>query len=145
MQKETADDLAELTAEIVSAYVSKNEVRWDQIGNLVSAVYSALAGSPVQQETRRVEQSPAVPVRMSVNPDYIVCLEDGRKFRSLKRHLSTDHGLTPEAYRAKWNLPKDYPMVPPAYSTARSDIAKSMGFGLRSTKRTKGANRVKVR
>ncbi len=123
--------LVELTADLVSAYVSNNSVPASDLSALVAQVHHALknlgetAGEPPQQE----KLAPAVSIRKSVTPDYIVCLEDGKKFKSLKRHLATHHGITPEEYRAKWNLPADYPMVAPAYAAARSQLAKQMGLG----------------
>ena len=126
----TRDDLlAELTAEVVAAYVSNNVVQTSDLPGLIANVHSAL-GSTTSAEATPVEKpKPAVPIRKSVQEDYIICLEDGMKFKSLKRHLMTYHGLTPEEYREKWGLPADYPMVAPAYAKARSRLAKEMGLG----------------
>lgn len=120
----------ELTADVVSAYVSKNPVPVSTLPELIASVAASLSGlarggAPAQAEP----QMPAVPIRNSVRPDYIISLEDGRKFKSLKRHLRTSYGMTPDEYRAKWNLPSDYPMVAPKYSEARSAMAKSLGLG----------------
>ncbi len=121
----------ELAADIVSAYVSKNSVPVSELPSLISQVHSALtrisgtAGAVTPEEPR-----PAVPARKSITSEYIICLEDGKKFKSLKRHLRTQYNMTPEAYREKWGLPADYPMVAPAYAKARSLLAKEMGLGL---------------
>jgi len=120
----------ERTADIVAAYVSNNSIAAADLPMLIATVHQAivkLASGPVEPEPAPLV--PAVPVRKSVAPDYIICLEDGKKFKSLKRHLRTRYNLTPEQYRAKWNLPRDYPMVAPNYAEARSALAKSMGLG----------------
>jgi predicted transcriptional regulator len=124
------DNLIELTTEIVSAYVASNNVASNDLTNLIADVHSALhrtASGPVEPAAEA--QKPAVNVRKSVTADYIVCLEDGQKFKSLKRHLRTHYDLTPEQYREKWGLPADYPMVAPNYAKARSALAKEMGLG----------------
>jgi len=123
------DTIVQLTAEIVSAYVSNNTIRREDLPALIGDVHSALRQAPTSVEQASEPQEPAVAVRRSVNPDYIVCLEDGKKFKSLKRHLRTDHDMSPEEYRAKWNLRSDYPMVAPNYAKARSELARSMGLG----------------
>jgi predicted transcriptional regulator len=124
------DDLVQLTAEIVSAYVSNNKIESAEIGKLIEEVHVALKRAPNASATQEPEPLvPAVPIRKSVTPDYIVSLEDGRKFKSLKRHLQGTYGMTPEEYRSKWGLPRDYPMVAPNYAKARSDLAKKMGLG----------------
>lgn len=125
-----SDRLIDLTADVVSAYVSNNPVPVAELPSLISNVHSALqqqTAAPAQEASE--SQKPAVPIKKSVTPDYIVCLEDGKQFKSLKRHLSTHHGLTPDEYRAKWGLPADYPLVAPNYAAARSALAKSMGLG----------------
>src|SRR5918998_781990 len=123
-------ELVQLTADIVSAYVSNNKVGSGELGKLIEEVHSALQKAPTAQANPEPEpREPAVSIRRSVTPDYIVCLEDGKKFKSLKRHLQGEHGLTPDEYRAKWGLARDYPMVAPNYARARSDLAKSMGLG----------------
>ena len=121
---------SELAAEIVAAYVSNNTVRPEELGTLISEVHTALKRAPSgPAEPVPEPQEPAVSIRKSVTPDYIVCLEDGKKFKSLKRHLQNAHGMSPAEYRAKWGLKKDYPMVAPNYSEARSSLARTMGLG----------------
>lgn len=128
------NDLAELTADIVSAYVSKNAVRSNDLPSLISEVHQALVG--LRQEPKAPEPveplKPAVPIKKSITPDYLISLENGQKFRSLKRHLMTSYGMTPDDYRAKWGLPADYPMVAPNYAAQRSELAKSLGLGRKS-------------
>jgi predicted transcriptional regulator len=126
-------ELASLTADIVAAYVANNVISGDKLPEFIGSVYTALKSASVQGvEPPKVELIPAVPVKKSVTQDYIICLEDGKKFKSLKRHLNTHYGLTPEEYCKKWGLPRDYPMVAPAYAAARSDLAKNMGLGRRN-------------
>jgi predicted transcriptional regulator len=126
----------ELTAQIVSAYVGHNSVPTSEIANLISQVHSALKRVSAGQMTLPAEPlKPAVPVKRSINSDYIVCLEDGKKFKSLKRHLRTQYNMTPEQYREKWGLPPDYPMVAPNYAAARSQLAKQMGLGQQRRRR----------
>jgi len=126
------NELVELTAEIVSAYVSNNTVIAADLPGVIHNVFDALSrASSVSGQTVREELKPAVPVKKSVTPEYIICLEDGKKFKSLKRHLRTHYDLSPEEYREKWGLPHDYPMVAPNYAAARSDLAKRMGLGQR--------------
>lgn len=129
-------ELVELTAEIVSAYVSKNSVPATDLPGLINDVHDALsrASGRVGTLPDRDELKPAVAIKKSVTPDYIVCLEDGKKFKSLKRHLRTHYKLSPDEYRAKWHLPADYPMVAPNYAAARSQLAKKMGLGTRRDK-----------
>lgn len=126
------NELVELAAEIVSAYVSNNTVVATDLPGVIQNVFDALskASSSSTQPTRE-ELKPAVSIKKSVMPDYIICLEDGKKFKSLKRHLRTHYDLSPEEYREKWGLPHDYPMVAPNYAAARSDLAKRMGLGQR--------------
>ena len=120
----------DLTAQIVAAYVSNHEIGASSLGGLISAVHAALShASAGAAEPQAEAPSPAVPIRRSVTPDYIVCLEDGQKFKSLKRHLRRHHDLTPEEYRQKWGLSHDYAMVAPNYARTRSDLAKQMGLG----------------
>ena len=125
------DSLIELTAEIVSAYVSNNNIDSGEISDLIRDVHSALhrTAGTVAAEPEPEPLKPAVAVRKSVTPDFIICLEDGKKFKSLKRHLRTHYDLTPEEYREKWGLPSDYPMVAPNYAKARSNLAREMGLG----------------
>ena len=122
--------LMELTAKVVAAYVSNNSLPVSELPGLISAVYGALGQTTVAPQAPLAEKpKPAVPVKKSVTDDFIICLEDGKKFKSLKRHLMTHYSLTPEAYREKWDLPTDYPMVAPNYAAARSRLAKQMGLG----------------
>jgi predicted transcriptional regulator len=127
-----------LTADIVSAYVSNNTVSANDIPGLISQVHSALVRvSAGQSDTQPEPLKPAISVKKSITPDYLVCLEDGKKFKSLKRHLRTQYNMTPEAYREKWGLPPDYPMVAPNYAAARSQLAKQMGLGQQRRRRSK--------
>jgi predicted transcriptional regulator len=128
----------ELTAEIVSAYVSNNTVAAGDIPGLINQVHAALtrvSGSPVEAPSEPLK--PAVSLKKSVTPEYIVCLEDGKKFKSLKRHLRTQYNMTPEQYREKWGLNPEYPMVAPNYAAARSELAKQMGLGQQRRRRFK--------
>jgi predicted transcriptional regulator len=121
--------LMELTADIASAYVGNNTVAAGDLPSLIRNIFSALTGVGAPAEKPAEPQTPAVSIKKSVTDDYLICLEDGRKFKSLKRHLRTKYDLSPEAYRAKWGLPTTYPMVAPAYAAARSNLAKQMGLG----------------
>jgi predicted transcriptional regulator len=126
-------ELTSLTADIVAAYVAHNVISGEKLADFIGSVYGALHKASVQGiEPPKVELIPAVPVKKSVTHDYIICLEDGKKFKSLKRHLRTHYDLSPEEYREKWGLVRDYPMVAPAYAAARSDLAKNIGLGRRS-------------
>ena len=130
----TQFDLTSLTAGIVSAYVANNALAGEKIPELISSVYGALSRASRQAvEPEQVELKPAVAIKKSVTPEYIICLEDGQKFKSLKRHLKTHYDMSPEEYRVKWGLPRDYPMVAPSYAAARSDLAKNMGLGRRGS------------
>ncbi|MEW9805313.1 MucR family transcriptional regulator [Mesorhizobium sp. ZMM04-5] len=133
--------LAELTAEIVSAYVANNSVPSSNLAELIATVHSAVSGlsTPVAEEIE--PPKPAVNPKRSVHDDYIICLEDGKRFKSLRRHLSSHYGLSPEEYRAKWNLPHDYPMVAPNYAAARSALAKKIGLGRKPAAKAKPAHR----
>jgi predicted transcriptional regulator len=123
-------NLIDLTADIVSAYVSNNTVASTDLPGLINEVYGALQKTATASNEPEPEPlKPAVPVKKSVMPDYIICLEDGKKFKSLKRHLRTHYNMTPEEYREKWDLAADYPMVAPNYAAARSELAKKMGLG----------------
>ena len=125
-------DLTSFTADIVAAYVSHNVLSGDKLPEFIGSVYLALNKASGQSiEPEKVELKPAVSIKKSVTPDYIICLEDGKKFKSLKRHLRSEYDLSPEEYREKWGLPHDYPMVAPAYAAARSSLAKNMGLGRR--------------
>jgi predicted transcriptional regulator len=131
VDEDTRIRLIELTADVVSAYVSNNPVPIGELTLLIGNVHAMLTNTAgkVVPEKPKEPLNPAVPIRKSVHPDYIISLEDGRKFKSLKRHLMTHYSLTPDEYRAKWGLPSDYPMVAPNYSNARSALAKTMGLG----------------
>lgn len=135
MDETPKSDLMEYTVEIVSSFVSNNTITAEELPALIAATHQALSrvnGEVVPAE--RDDQKPAISVKRSVTPEYIVCLEDGKKFKSLKRHLRTHYNLSPEQYREKWGLPHDYPMVAPNYAAARSDLAKKMGLGTRREK-----------
>ncbi len=121
--------LIELAAEIVASYVAHNSVPSNELAGLIGNVYSALSTIDRHPQADMKHQEPAVSVKKSITADYLVCLEDGKKFKSLKRHLRTKYDLSPEEYRAKWGLPSDYPMVAPNYATARSNLALAMGLG----------------
>ena len=124
------DELLQMTVDIVSAYVSNNAIASAQIPELISTIFNSL---DVLREDETIEEEeplkPAVPIRKSIGDDYIICLEDGKKMKMLKRHLRTTYNLTPEEYRAKWGLPSDYPMVAPNYAKQRSQFAKKIGLG----------------
>ncbi|TCT02142.1 MucR family transcriptional regulator [Aquabacter spiritensis] len=122
-------DYLGLAADVVSAFVMNNSVSAAELPALINSVHAALTGLTKAEVPSAEPQQPAVPVKKSVTPDFIICLEDGKKFKSLKRHLRTTYDMTPEAYRSKWNLPADYPMVAPNYAAARSELAKQMGLG----------------
>ena len=126
MSKET---LITLTSDIVAAHVSNNDVAVESVPELITNVFSALSGLGGTAETDDTPPEPAVSIRASVKPDYIVCLEDGKKLKMLKRYLRTNYDMTPEEYRARWNLPADYPMVAPNYAEKRRDLAKKIGLG----------------
>ena len=131
-----SSNFIELTADIVSAYVSNNSVGTAEIPALINQVHAALIRvSAGQVDLPSEPLKPAIAVKKSITPDHIVCLEDGKKFKSLKRHLRTQYGLSPEQYREKWGLPPDYPMVAPKYAEARSQLAKQMGLGQQRRRR----------
>jgi predicted transcriptional regulator len=133
-----SDSFIELTADIVSAYVSNNTVSAAEIPALINQVHGALLRvSTGQSEAPSEPLKPAVPVKRSISAEYLVCLEDGKKFKSLKRHLRTQYNMTPEQYREKWGLPPDYPMVAPNYAAARSQLAKEMGLGQQRRRRSR--------
>ena len=130
MEAVDREDIVQLTADIVSAYVSNNAVDAGALSKLIEDVHMALVRAPAAAaEPEQKPLVPAVSVRKSVTPDYIISLEDGRKFKSLKRHLQGTYGMTPDEYRAKWGLPPDYPMVAPNYAAQRSEFAKQIGLG----------------
>ncbi|MGN6375411.1 MAG: MucR family transcriptional regulator [Sphingomonas sp.] len=136
---DTSDEMQEtlvtLTADIVAAHVSNNSVAVSDLPLIIQNVHGALASLGQPRQAIEEPQEPAVSIRSSVKPDYIICLEDGKKLKMLKRHLMTHYNMTPEDYRAKWKLPADYPMVAPNYAEQRRSLAKKIGLG---TKRRKG-------
>ena len=141
MADETTN-LIELTADIVSAYVGNNPLPVASLPDLIESVNSSLAKIGQAAEPEKPAQAPAVNPKRSVFPDYIVCLEDGKKFKSLKRHLNVHYGLTPDEYRAKWGLKADYPMVAPNYAAQRSSLAKASGLGRKTAaKASKGTGK----
>lgn len=129
LQMEMKETLITLTSDIVAAHVSNNNVDVEAVPALITNVYQALAGLGEETVVEEVRPEPAVSIRASVKPDYIVCLEDGKKLKMLKRYLRTNYNMTPEEYRARWNLPADYPMVAPNYAEKRRDLAKKIGLG----------------
>ena len=135
------DTLLTLTADIVAAHVSNNSVAVNDLPNLIQNVHTALSGISSSASAPEARPEPKVSIRSSVKPDYIVCLEDGKKQKMLKRHLMTNHGMTPDEYRQKWGLAADYPMVAPNYAEQRRTLAKSIGLG---TKRRKTRGRGKT-
>jgi predicted transcriptional regulator len=143
MDESSSQTIVEKTSEIVAAFVSNNETSPTELPALIQAVHRALSGISVAAPEPEPRKEPAVSVRRSVTPDYLICLEDGRKFKSLKRHLRTKYDMSPEEYRTKWGLPKDYPMVAPNYAAARSALAKNMGLGKGGRQPPKAAPRAK--
>lgn len=139
---EDQETLVTLTADIVAAHVSNNSVAISDIPLIIRSVHEALAGLSTKEDPE-VKQEPAVSIRASVKPDYIVCLEDGKKLKMLRRHLMTYYGMTPDDYRTKWNLPRDYPMVAPSYAEKRRALALQIGLGTkgRGGGRKKGTTR----
>ncbi|HET7816214.1 MAG TPA: MucR family transcriptional regulator [Sphingomicrobium sp.] len=136
------DTLLTLTADIVAAHVSNNSVAVNDLPNLIQNVHSALTGISARRSAPEARPEPKVAIRSSVKPDFIVCLEDGKKQKMLKRHLMTNHGLTPDEYRQKWGLAADYPMVAPNYAEQRRTLAKSIGLGTKR-RRTRGPAKAK--
>jgi predicted transcriptional regulator len=129
VENEMNETLITLTSDIVSAHVSNNDVAVGDLPSLITNVYAALANLGEKPVVEEPKPQPAVAIRNSVKPEYIVCLEDGKKLKMLKRYLRTNFNMTPEEYRARWNLPADYPMVAPAYAEKRRDLAKKIGLG----------------
>ncbi len=130
MNDTTGKNFIDLTTTIVSAYVSNNPMPASELPALISQIHAALLRVSTGRAELPLEPAkPAVPVKKSITADYLICLEDGKRFKSLKRHLRTQYGMTPEQYRDKWGLPPDYPMVAPNYAVARSQLAKKMGLG----------------
>jgi predicted transcriptional regulator len=136
------DTLLTLTADIVAAHVSNNSVAVNDLPTLIQNVHSALSGISSSRAVPEAKPEPKVPIRSSIKPDYIVCLEDGKRLKMLKRHLMTHYNLTPDQYRQKWGLSSDYPMVAPNYAEQRRTLAKSIGLGTKR-RRTKGAVKAK--
>ena len=128
VQNDHAETLITLTTDIVVSYVSNNSVAAEEVSSLIKSVHGTLAGLG-SGEVAPERPDPAVSIRSSVKRDHVVCLEDGKKMKMLKRHLMTDHGLTPDEYRARWGLSSDYPMVAPEYAEKRRDLAKKIGLG----------------
>ena len=127
---EDQPDLVEMTADIISAYVAANSVSTSALPELIHSVHGALSALGGQVVPPAPEpQEPAVPIKKSITPEYLICLEDGKRFKSLKRHLRAHYNMSPEDYRAKWGLAKDYPMVSPNYARSRSDLARRTGLG----------------
>ena len=127
-------DLLEQTSRIVSAHVSNNTVSVGDLPELIRQIYGTLASLNERSQTHLDRPLPAVPIRRSVMPDHIVCLEDGKKLKMLRRHLKTAYNMTPDEYRERWNLPANYPMVAPNYAAQRSELAKKIGLGRRGTR-----------
>jgi predicted transcriptional regulator len=128
-ETDMSETLITLTSDIVAAHVSNNSVSVDDVPTLISNVYSALSGLNGETANSEAPLEPAVPIRSSVKKDYIICLEDGKKMKMLKRHLKTAYDMTPDEYRARWNLPSDYPMVAPSYAEKRRELAVKIGLG----------------
>jgi predicted transcriptional regulator len=134
----TQSDMLRMATEVVSAYVSNNAIPTEQVSEVIAKVYDSLATiREGKDEASREPAKPAVPIRRSITPDFIICLEDGRKLKMLKRYLRTNYGLTPDEYRAKWGLPASYPMVAPNYAAQRSVFAKQIGLGRKPGERPK--------
>jgi predicted transcriptional regulator len=130
----TQQELAKLTSDIVSAYVANNKVASAELPDVIASVHSALRGLDNEKEREPEKPVPMIPIKKSITPDHLISLEDGRRYKSLKRHLS-GRGLTPAQYREKWGLPKDYPMVAPNYAKQRSELARALGLGQQRRKR----------
>ena len=136
MNEPAGKNFIDLTTTIVSAYVSNNPMPASELPALISQIHAALLRVSTGRTELPIEPAkPAVPVKKSMTADYLICLEDGKRFKSLKRHLRTQYGMTPEQYRDKWGLPADYPMVAPNYAVARSQLAKKMGLGQQRRRR----------
>ena len=141
-----ASNVTELAADIVAAFVSHNSVRAEDLPNLINTVFGALSGAGTQGSSARAEKhEPPMPWKKAIKPDYIISFEDGKHYKSMRRHLTT-RGMTPEQYREKWGLPRDFPMVAPSYSARRSEMAKSLGLGTKgpAARKGKGGGRKKA-
>jgi predicted transcriptional regulator len=130
------EDLLRMTADVVAAYVSNNTLPTQQLAEIIGAVYSSLRSLEGHADTKQEPLKPAVPIRKSITPEYLICLEDGKKLKMLKRHLRSTYGMTPDDYRIKWGLSADYPMVAPNYAAQRSAFAKKIGLGRGSSRQT---------
>ena len=137
MERPSSSELLRMTSDVVAAYVRNNPLQPAELTSVIQTVHSSLSGLNGGGETKAEPQKPAISIRRSVTPDHIVCLEDGKKLKMLKRHLRTTYGLTPDEYRAKWGLPTDYPMVAPNYAKQRSAFAKKIGLGRKTKRRGK--------
>ena len=136
------DEILRMAVDVVAAYLSNNQLPAGQIPEVINTVFRSLSSlDGTSAEVVQEPMKPAVPIRRSVTPDYLVCLEDGKKLKMLKRHLRTTYNMTPEEYRAKWNLPPDYPMVAPNYAKQRSDFAKQIGLGRKPGEKRRGRRR----
>ena len=146
MSQNNPVSLVELSADIAAAYLSSNTLPAAEVPGLIKAIYDGLQQAATgTTEPAAGKPQPAVPVKKSITPDYLVSLEDGQKYKSLKRHLRTKYGMSPDDYRTKWGLPKDYPMVAPNYAASRSALAKSMGLGRKAAKApTRGRAKAKA-
>ena len=144
MTEPNTETLLGLTADIVASHVANNNVATNDLPSLISNVYSALSGLNSAAPSKQPEQEPAVSIRSSIKPDYLVCLEDGKKLKMLKRHLMTHYQMTPSDYRAKWKLPADYPMVAPNYAAQRRKLAHDIGLGRKAAPAPKAAAPVKA-
>ena len=135
MDAPDSNDITSLTTTIIAAYVKHHQLPVSELPRLIQSVRDSLQrlSAPAEEAPAKEELKPAVPIKKSVTADYIVCLEDGKKLKMLKRHLMSSYGMTPDEYRAKWGLPSDYPMVAPNYAKARSDLAVKLGLGRRSS------------
>jgi predicted transcriptional regulator len=146
LDKPNRDDILRMAVDVVAAYVSKNPLPAGQIPEIIHTVYTSLSSlENGQTEIKAEAQRPAVAVKRSITPEFIICLEDGKKLKMLKRHLRTTYNLTPDEYRAKWGLPPDYPMVAPNYAAQRSDFAKKIGLGRKTEAETAKPGRRKTR
>ena len=140
--KAAEEELLRMTAEVVAAYVRNNTLPTAQLAEVINAVYLSLRGLEAKSPEGTPEAlKPAVPIRRSITPDYLICLEDGKKLKMLKRHLRSTYGMTPDQYRQKWGLPPDYPMVAPNYAEQRSAFAKKIGLGRGTSRTARGAAR----
>ena len=143
-EKVSRDDVLRMAVDVVAAYVSNNKMPTGGVPEVISTIFESLSAADAAAAGGRTEpQKPAVPIRRSVTPDFIICLEDGKKLKMLKRHLRNSFDMTPEEYRAKWNLLPDYPMVAPNYAKKRSEFAKKIGLGLKTTRKGKGKGKSK--